>query len=135
MLDQNKLLNPPRRHRSGLWISAAFTAVVAVGCASPPDPPVAELSEAKTLIQQADAASAGQYAPGPLASARAELQRAEDRSEDGKQELARKAAERASADARMAITAAERAKAEKAANDATAAVNALRAETQRNAAP
>jgi hypothetical protein len=119
--------------RSNIFMSAALGALLVAGCASAPSEPVAELAEATALVQQADSAGAGQFAAGPLASARTELTRAQELSDDGKQAAARQSAQRASADARLAIAAAERAKAEKAANDSDAALRALRAETQRSA--
>lgn len=117
--------------RSTFFMSAALGALLVTGCASAPSEPVAELAEATALVQQADSAGAGQFAPGPLASARTELARAQELSDDGKQATARQSAQRATADAKLAIATAERAKAEKAASDSDASLKALRAETQR----
>lgn len=102
------------------------------GCASVPPEPVAELSEASALVQQADAAGASQFAPGPLASAHSSLDAARELSDDGKHERARMTALRASADAKFALAATERGKAEKAVTQSDAALAALRAEAQRN---
>lgn len=119
----------PQRPLNCLLLIGAFAGVAA--CATTPAEPVAELAEAQALVQQADAAGASQFAAGPLAQAHAELASAEKLSDSGKSEKARQAAQRASADARLALASTDRAKAEKAATDSDAALNALRAEAQR----
>jgi hypothetical protein len=112
-------------------IPTLLSAALVAGCASAPREPVAEANTAAVLIQQADSAGAGQYAPAPLANARAELTRSHGLSEKGKTEEATAAAELATASAKLAMASTERAKAAKAAEEAEAANRALRSETTR----
>ncbi len=112
-------------------IPTLLTAALVAGCASAPREPVAEANTATVLIQQADAAGAGQYAPAPLANARTELDRSKALSEKGKTQEATAAAELATASAKLALASTERAKSEKAAREADAANRALRTETTR----
>ncbi len=102
------------------------------GCAAVPPPPVAEVAEAKALVSQADAAGAGEFASGPLTSARTNLRSAETLSEQGKSLDASRAAMRSTADAKLALAVTDRAKAEQSAKDSDAALAALRTETRRN---
>jgi hypothetical protein len=102
------------------------------GCVTAPEKPVAEVAQAKTLVSQADAAGAGEFASGPLTSARTNLQAAEALSEKGKAKDARMAAARATADAKLALAATDKAKSQQAATQSDAALEALRAETRRN---
>jgi hypothetical protein len=120
------------KHLRNFAIPALLSAAALVAaCASGPHEPVAEANTANVLIQQADSAGAGQFAPAPLANARAELDRSHALSEKGKTGQATEAAERATASAKLAIASTERAKAEKAAAESDAATKALRAETAR----
>jgi hypothetical protein len=101
-------------------------------CATTSKEPVAEVAEAKALVSQADAAGAGEYASGPLTSARTNLQSAEALAEKGKSTQASRAAMRSSADAKLALAVTDRAKAQQAAKDNDASLDALRTETRRN---
>jgi hypothetical protein len=109
-------------------VAAAWLA----GCATAPKEPVADVAEAKALVTQADAAGAGEFASGPLASARDNLKAAETLSEKGKSNEASRAAMRSTADAKLALAVTDRAKAQQAAKDSDAALEALRTETRRN---
>ena len=102
------------------------------GCAVASQEPVANVAEAKALVTQAEAAGAGEYASGPLTSARTNLKAAETFSEKGKSNDASRAAMRSTADAKLALAATDRAKAQQAAKDSDAALEALRTETRRN---
>jgi hypothetical protein len=102
------------------------------GCASAPPSPVAEVAEAKALVSQADAAGAGEFASGPLTSARTNLRSAETLSGKGKSMEASRAAMRSTADAKLALAVTDRAKAQQSAKDSDAALEALRTETRRN---
>lgn len=119
------------KHMPMFAVPALLAAALVAGCASAPREPVAEAQTATVLIQQADSAGAGQFAPAPLANARTELERSKALSEKGKQEDAVVAAERSIASAKLAVAATERAKAEKAAEEADAANRALRSEANR----
>jgi hypothetical protein len=109
-------------------VAAAWLA----GCATAPQEPVADVAEAKALVTQADAAGAGEYASGPLSSARTNLKAAETLSGKGKSNEASRAAMRSTADAKLALAVTDRAKAQQAAKDSDAALEALRTETRRN---
>jgi hypothetical protein len=122
------------KHMPMFAVPALLAAALVAGCASAPREPVAEAQTATVLIQQADSAGAGQFAPAPLANARTELERSKTLSEKGKKEDAVVAAERSIASAKLAIAGTERAKAEKAAEEADAANRALRSETNRTPA-
>jgi hypothetical protein len=122
------------KHMPMFAVPALLAAALVAGCASAPREPVAEAQTATVLIQQADSAGAGQFAPAPLANARAELERSKALSEKGKKDDAVVAAERAIASAKLAVAATERAKAEKAAEEADAANRALRSEANRTPA-
>ena len=119
------------KHLPMFAIPALLAAALVAGCASAPREPVAEAQTATVLIQQADSAGAGQFAPAPLASARTELAQSMELSEKGKTKDAVIAAERSIASAKLAIAGTERAKAEKAAEEADAANRALRSEANR----
>jgi Domain of unknown function (DUF4398) len=119
------------KHLRYFVIPTMLCAALAAACASAPREPVAEANTAAVLIQQADSAGAGQYAPAPLANARAELVRSHGLSEKGKTEEAISAAELATGSAKLALASTERAKSEKAAAEANAANQALRTETTR----
>jgi len=119
------------KHLRMLIAPTLLAAACVAGCASAPREPVAEANTATALIQQADSAGAGQFAPAPLANARTELERSHSLSEKGKKEAATEAAERATASAKLALAATERAKAEKSATEAEAANRALRSEAAR----
>jgi Domain of unknown function (DUF4398) len=110
-------------------VRTATAAVVLSACASTGFPaagdPGAAIPNAEQLIAAAQAAGAEQYAPEPLASARANLEAARVDQRDQKTDQAALKARQAVADATYARAAAERAKAERAKADAAAALNAL----------
>ena len=96
-----------------LYALVAAMALLPAGCASLP-PPTAELDAASQALERAAAADADQYAPEPLAQARADLGRAQAAMARGRDDEARTAAVSAAADAdlaqvlsRSAVTAAE----------------------------
>jgi hypothetical protein len=115
-----------------LFAPAMLASAWLAGCATAPQGPVAEVAEAKALVAQADAAGAGEFAAGPLTSARNNLQSAEQLAEKGKSNDAGRAAMRSTADAKLALAVTDRAKAQQAAKDSDASIEALRTETRRN---
>jgi hypothetical protein len=121
------------KHTQILLLGPAMMAAAwLAGCVTAPSVPVAEVAEAKALVSQADAAGAGEFASGPLTSARTNLRSAETLSEQGKSLDASRAAMRSTADAKLALAVTDRAKAEQSAKDSDAALEALRTETRRN---
>ncbi|RZA22292.1 MAG: OmpA family protein [Lysobacteraceae bacterium] len=89
---------PITRHVSLYGLAMAFALA---GCASLP-PPTTELDAARQAVARADAADADQYAAGPLAQARAGLERAQAAMARGRDDEARGAAIAATADADLA---------------------------------
>ena len=121
-----------KHSRIFLLAPAVLAAAWLAGCATTPQGPVAEVAEAKALVSQADAAGAGEFASGPLTSARTNLKSAETFAEKGKSTEAGRAAMRSTADAKLALAVTDRAKAQQAAKDSDASLEALRTETRRN---
>ena len=96
-----------------LYALVAAFGLSVVGCASLP-PPILELDAAVQAVERAAAADADQYAPQPLAQARAGVTRAQAAMARGRDDEARAAAGAAAADAdlahvlsRVAVTGAE----------------------------
>jgi hypothetical protein len=101
-------------------------ALALAACASSP-PPIAELSRAHTLVEQAEQGGAQQFAAADLDSARHKLQLADQK--DTKPEAALRLAREASIDAQVAVARARVGKAEQAVAEVNASVESLRRET------
>jgi hypothetical protein len=101
------------------------------------DGPAAEISRARTLIEQAEKSGGQQYAATELQSARTKLQLADnvrDTRKGNKKDrgvTARQQAEEAAADAELAVALAARGEAEKSAGEVAAGTSALRRESIR----
>src|ERR1044071_5704041 len=104
-----------RSMRGGFLIAAAIS-VLAVGCASTP-PATAEITRARTLIEQAEKAGAQQYAAVELDQARNKLRLADAANKDGKRDEARSRANEAAADAELAMARTNSGEAKKAADE------------------
>jgi hypothetical protein len=89
-------------------VATAAAGVALAGCASTPAP-VAEMAAARSTVQQAQPA-ASRYAPEALRSAQAKLAHAEAAMAQEDHEKARRLAEQATLDARLAWTQAEHAR-------------------------
>jgi hypothetical protein len=118
-----------RSMRGGFLIAAAVS-VLAVGCASTP-PATAEISRARTLIEQAEKAGAQRYAAVELDQARNKLRLAEAANKDGKGDEARNRANEAAADAELAQARTTSGEAQKAAEEVQRSTETLRQETER----
>jgi hypothetical protein len=107
--------------------------VVASGCASTPKP-TDELTKAHTVVEQADKGNAQRYAAADLQRAHDELSAA-DRA-DAKKDYreARYMAQRAEADADLAVARGNSAEAQKAAQEIKQSNSTLKEEAQRNTA-
>ena len=103
-------------------------ALALASCESGPRP-VAELSRAHTLVEQAEQAGAQQFAAADLGSARTKLQQADQK--DTNAELALRLAQEASVDAQVAVARARVGKAEQAVTEINASLESLRRETNR----
>jgi hypothetical protein len=122
------------RHRSvrnGFLITAAL-GLLSAGCATTPRP-TAEITRARTLIEQAEKAGAQRYAAVQLDQARNKLRLAEAAAEDGKQDEARARANEAAADAELAQARTSSGEAAKSAEDVQRGTDTLRQETERKA--
>lgn len=123
-----------RTFRSAIAATAGtILCVAAVGCASEGPKPVDELTKAHTVVEQADKAGTAQrYAAADLQRAHDELSDADRMSEQKKYNEARSFAQRAEADADLAVARGASAEQQKAAQDVMKANDALRQETGRN---
>jgi hypothetical protein len=115
------------------WAGAAASvcaALVLAGCAS--NAPVAEVTRARTLIEQAEKAGALQYAPVELGEARDKLRLADAALEDGREEEARARANEAAAGAELAQAKAASGRADKAAEEVSRSTETLQREAGRS---
>jgi hypothetical protein len=112
-----------------LIAASVLAAALAGGCASAPQPS-ADLTQAHTLVDQAEQGGAAELASADLASARSKLQAADQDARD-KPELSIRLAQEASVDARVALARTNAAKAQMALRDVNAGTQSLRNETDR----
>ncbi len=117
------------------FISSAtgvLVCVAASGCASQGPKPTDELTKAHTVIEQADKGNAQRYAAADLQRAHDELSDADRLSGQKKYDEARYMAQRAEADADVAVARGNSAEAQKAAQEIAQSNNTLRQEAERN---
>ena len=118
------------------FMSAATGTLVclaAVGCASQGPKPTDELTKAHTVVEQADKGGTAQrYAAADLQRAHDELSDADRLSAEKKYDEARAYAQRAEADADLAVARGASGEQRKAADDVVKANDALRQETGRS---
>lgn len=124
-----KLLRLPGRSAAAL-AALGLSAAVLAGCAG--NPPTEQFAVANAVITSAESAGAQQYANTELQMARDKLQRAQMLLDDEQYDEARRLAEQAQWDARVAERKAQAAKAEKADADAREAIQDIRNEGQRS---
>lgn len=105
--------------------------LTAAGCASGPKP-TDELTKAHTVLDQADKGNAQRYAAADLQRAHDELGAADRASADKKYKEARDLAERAEADADVAVARGNSGEAQKAAEEINQSNSTLRHESERN---
>jgi hypothetical protein len=127
---------PIRIQLSGLRMSLSAGLSIALfavaGCASAP-PPTAELTQARTLVDQAEQSGASQYDSDDLISARNKLHIADQEAQKDPVQSAWMAQE-SSADAKVALARTSAAKAQIALSHVDAGTETLRAETDRQSA-
>ena len=116
--------------RNGFFVVAAI-GLFCVGCASQANRPVAEITRARTLIEQAEKAGAQQYAAADLDNARNKLRLANAAVEDGKNDVARARANEAAADAELAQARATSGVAQRAADEVEKSTQTLQRESDR----
>jgi hypothetical protein len=122
--------------QAGVAAAATLLVVAAVGCSSGPKP-TADLTQAHTLVSQAEQSGAQQYASLNLETARSELRQADQDAASDKPVLAARKAQEASVDADLALARTRSAKAEQALREVDAGTTTLRSESERqsNAPP
>ena len=101
-----------------IWLSA-----LATGCAG--NPPKEEIASAQTLVQRAEQEGAAQFAPRPLREAKDKIERAEGEVNDDDYSDARRLAQQAQADAKLAAVEADREKTKEAVAELSRTVQAL----------
>jgi hypothetical protein len=119
-------------------LPALAAAALAAGCASSGPKPVEQLTQARTLIEQAERNDAQRLAAADLERARGKLQRAEAASADGDQEAALRLAREAALDAELAQARTSAAQAGNSQKELEQSLQALREEAARtptNASP
>jgi hypothetical protein len=102
---------------------------IGAGCATTP-PPTEQLAAARAMVNQAQP-TAGKEAPLELQNAQTKLSRAEDAMQRGDYEIARRNAEQAEVDAKLAWSVAENARAQRAAAEVERGIETLREELDR----
>ena len=115
-----------------LIASTVLFALTVASCESGP-PPIAELSRAHTLVEQAEQAGAQQFAAADLDSARQKLVQADKK--ETRPELALHLAQEASVDAQLAVARSRVGKADQAVAEVNASVESLRRETHHEKQP
>lgn len=123
----------PKSRRTGLALPLMFVAAVALGACGSVPKPTAEMASARTTMDSARQAGAGEVAPLALDRARLQLEQAEQASADGDNEKARRLAELAAVNAELARVEAEQARTESAAAELQAGIATLKKEINRRA--
>ena len=118
----------PKRLLAAITLSAAVTLA---GCAGTP-PPTTQLAVAKQAVTDADTAEGAEYAPVELRKAREKLSEAEQANLDEQYDKARRLAEQAVWDARVAERKARAEKARYTLRQAEEGTNELREESLRS---
>jgi hypothetical protein len=103
--------------------------LAAVGCASSPKP-TANLTEAHTLVAQAEQSGAQQFASADLEAARSELRQADQDAKD-KPVLAMRLAQESSVDAELALAHTRALKAEQSLREVNSGTATLQSESER----
>lgn len=118
---------------------AAATALVSAGCATQGARPDAEITRARTLIEQAERAGAQRYASLEVGQARDKLEQADQAMHKGENEQARNRANEAAADAELALARASSGEAQRSAQEVQKSIEDLRREaglnTQQSTSP
>ncbi len=116
------------------WLTALFSAaaMLAVGCSSMKTPATADVAVSKAAVDNAAGAGGVQYAPVEMTAAREKMVLANKAMADKDYPLARDLAAQAQADAKLAQSKANSAKAQAAADALQEDIRVLRIELERN---
>jgi hypothetical protein len=115
-------------------IVMASSTLLVVACASTPRP-AEELARAQSLVQQADAGNAQRFAADELNRARDKLQEAQQADKAEENDVARRRANEAAADAELASALARSRQAEQAVNEQEQSIQRVRDEIQQRSVP
>lgn len=121
---------PGRATRGALVASVALLALS--GCATTSNAPVEQLAVARSAVNDAASAGSAELAPLELRSAQEKLDRANTAMADKAYDDARRYAEAAEADAKLAAVTARSAKAQRAVTEVESGIRALREEIARS---
>lgn len=119
----------PLRRQPWVVVAALGCSLLLAGCAG--NPPTTELAVASQAINAADTAGSTEHAPTEIRSARDKLAAAEKASDDKEYDKARRLAQQAEWDARVAERKTQAEKTKKALRDAREGVQDLREESFR----
>ena len=119
--------NVPRKRAAGAIVAVAL---LATGCASAP-PPTEQMAVSRAAVASAVGAGAPEYAAAEMRIAQEKMDRAHQAMEKREYVIARRYAEEAEADARLAEKKAQTVKAERAANAMQDDLRVLRDEMNR----
>lgn len=114
-------------------LSLPFVGIALAGCAHQPPVPDAQLAVAQAAVGDAQRAGAAEVAPVELSSAQKSLALAQSAVREERYDQARRHAEIAAVDAKLAETRARSARAQRAAQELQASVDVLRSELERRA--
>ncbi|OQW87758.1 MAG: hypothetical protein BWK72_12465 [Rhodoferax ferrireducens] len=116
------------------WLTALFSAaaMLTVGCSSMKTPATADVAVSKAAVDNAAGAGGVQYAPVEMTAAREKMVLANKAMADKDYPLARDLAAQAQADAKLAQSKANSAKAQAAADALQEDIRVLRVELERN---
>jgi hypothetical protein len=117
-------------HVAKVLAAAASVSLLLGACASEPRP-AEDLARAKSLVQQADASNAQRYAAVELNAARDKLQQAEQADKEEKNDLARRRANEAAADAELAAALARSREVQQSVDEQQKDLDMLREEAKR----
>jgi len=112
-----------RNYVAVLAIGPAFWLSAIAGCAGVP--PKEEIASAQSLVQRAEQQGAGQFAPRPLREAKDKIAKAESEVRDDDYGNARRLAQEAQADAKLAAVESDRAKTQAAVSELSRTVQAM----------
>jgi hypothetical protein len=130
-MNKNAIKSPLSHFRLPKLGAAALGGLLLVGCAS--NPPDAQFAVTESAVNSATSAESTEYAPVEMRSAREKWDQAERAMQEENYEEARRLAEQAEWDARVAERKARAAKAQKALQDANEGIEELRQEGMRSA--
>ena len=120
-------------HIGKVLVAAAAIIPLLAACALGEPRPAEDLARAQSLVQQADAANAQRYAAAELNSARDKLQQAQSADKEEQNDVARRRANEAAADAELAAALARSREVQQSVDEQQKDLDMLREEAKRGA--